>query len=72
MADFCQQCSIEHFGEDTKDLANLMEADQYSDEYGAPVICEGCGFVVVDINGKCISQDCSLHGIKKEATNDKD
>lgn len=68
MSDFCKQCSIEHFGEDMRDFANLMEPKEYSEGFGAAVICEGCGFVVVDINGKCISTNCSLHGNRnKEA-----
>ncbi len=54
MADFCQQCSIELFGDDFKDLAH--------DEKGfLEIICEGCGWTVVDNNGKCVWKNCEKH-----------
>jgi hypothetical protein len=53
MADFCKQCSVEMFGEDFGDLANLCAEGQR-----AHVICEGCGFTVVDKDGICVSDMC--------------
>ena len=50
MASFCKQCSIEIFDEDLGDLAGL--------EYGALVMCEGCGFIQIDTEGRCVSLDC--------------
>ena len=61
MADFCKQCSEELFGEDFKELANLLPAEQYSDTIGAIGICEGCEGMVFDINGKCVDHSCSKH-----------
>lgn len=61
MADFCTQCSIEHFGKDFKELANLMPAEKYTDEAGCVTICEGCGETIVDIDGKCIYKYCEKH-----------
>jgi hypothetical protein len=43
VADFCHKCSIEHFGEDMKDLANLggPEVALAPGEYWT-ALCEGC------------------------------
>ncbi len=49
MADFCQQCSIEMFGEDGRDLAELCK-----DGEKIMVLCEGCGPTFVDHAGRCI------------------
>lgn len=49
MADFCKQCSIEIFGEDTGDLLGLcQEGETVAD------LCEGCGPTRVDPTGACI------------------
>lgn len=59
MADFCQQCSIQIFGEDFGDLAKLFKAPT---KY-CHTICEGCGDAVVDEEGKCHSDHClKKHG----------
>lgn len=53
MADFCKQCSIKFFGKDFRELAGFTtKAD---DEAGLfmEVICEGCGFVMVNSEGEC-------------------
>ena len=60
MADFCKQCSLEVWGEDSKDLAELCDEDQL-----ISVLCEGCGSTVVNSKGICISKDClEKHGEK--------
>lgn len=75
MADFCKECSIAHFGQDHKDLANLLKPEEYTNDIGALALCECCGLIVVDINGKRMSKDkdcdCTLmlgkrHAIKEE------
>lgn len=56
VADFCKQCSIEHFGQDFGDLANLMSPELYNDNQGAVAICEGCYHAagcIVEIDGTC-------------------
>jgi len=58
MADFCKKCSEELFGEDMRDLAGLISAEKVAKGFGAMVICEGCGGVLVDHEGRCISKDC--------------
>lgn len=42
MADFCKQCSIEHFGEDTKDLAGLGGGRKLEPDHYWIALCEGC------------------------------
>lgn len=58
MADFCRDCSIAMFGRDFRDHAQLMPAENYSNvkgkEAGALVLCECCGPICVDINGRRI------------------
>ena len=66
MADFCQQCSIEAFGEDFKDLADLGPADDLKVGHGWFALCEDCGPTVVDQEGQCISKHCDKkHGEKQ-------
>ena len=49
MADFCHECSIQMFGEDFKDFASDINDDQMRQ-----ALCEGCGFIWVDKDGKRI------------------
>ncbi len=63
MADFCQQCLIESFGEDSGDLKGLSTEDDTKKGAYPIVLCEGCGPIQVDHHGKCISPDCyERHG----------
>jgi len=59
MADFCKQCSIELFGKDFKDLANITKQASWARGRSSVVICEGCGPIQVDPSGNCISNDCN-------------
>ena len=61
MADFCKQCSEEMFGKDCKDFVYERDAS-LPVGMGWAAICEGCGFTVVDDNGKCINLSCEKHG----------
>jgi hypothetical protein len=58
MADFCRQCSEQVLGipdaDYTNDLSGLSTADDTANGLYATVICEGCGFIQVDHNGRCI------------------
>jgi len=61
VADFCKQCSVDSFGEDYHDLAGIStEADTKAGLF-ATVICEGCGFIQVDHEGRCVTIDCLEH-----------
>lgn len=53
MADFCKDCSIEMFGKDMQDLAGLTLPSP-----GAMVltVCESCGWVWVDKDGKVVKK----------------
>lgn len=67
MADFCKQCSIDNFGEDYGDLANLRPDLVLADGEGLLVLCEGCGPAIVLHDGTCISKDCDKkHGAQDE------
>ena len=66
MADFCQQCSIEIFGEDHRDLADLGRGKKAAEGWGWIAICEGCGSTLVNDEGRCVYQHCSKHGAKNE------
>lgn len=61
MSDFCKQCSLDMFGEDLGDLADLSTPADTANGLFACVICEGCGFILVDHNGLCQSPDCIEH-----------
>lgn len=61
MADFCQQCSIEMFGDDTRDMAGLSTQEETENGLSIPVICEGCGYTLVDHEGRCVSPYCKKH-----------
>ena len=52
MADFCKECSEKLLGEDFRDLAYIVSEEQYLRGKAANVLCEGCGWIVVDHNGK--------------------
>lgn len=63
MADFCKQCSIDHFGHDCEDLSGLSTEEDTEEGRYAVVLCEGCGPTQVDHTGTCISTDCIFgHG----------
>ena len=69
MADYCRDCCLALFGMDSRDFAGIYRAEAYSNEpgkeSGALVLCECCGPIVVDINGRRISKDfnsdCTCH-----------
>ncbi len=60
MADFCRDCSIEHFGKDFKELANLSTPEDTAAERYVQTICEGCGFVWVNHEGVVVHRDSNL------------
>lgn len=69
MADFCKQCSIEMFGQDYGDLKGLGDGKELEKDFGWTAICEGCGYTIVNDEGKCIAVDCLMkHGAKELET----
>lgn len=60
MADFCQECSQEIWGFDTKDLAGLISKEDMDNGIRAHVICEGCGWILVDHEGRRVSPDDNM------------
>lgn len=68
MADFCQQCSIDMFGEDYGDLAGLVTEQEAAQGLGANVLCEGCVNAFVDHAGRCRARHClAKHGSAEPA-----
>ncbi len=62
MADFCKQCSTDIFGQDFEDMKGLGKGEDVAlkEGWGYSVLCEGCGYTLVDEDGKCIA-DCDKH-----------
>lgn len=56
MADFCKECSIKIFDQDFHDLAGLISEEKVLEGYGASVICEGCGPILVNHEGLRIKE----------------
>ena len=61
MADFCTQCSVEHFGKDHGDFEGISTESDTKKGLFANVLCEGCGAIQVDHTGRCVSEDCSCY-----------
>lgn len=55
MADFCKTCSIETWGKDHGDLANLSTEQDTNEGLYAVALCEGCGDILVDHTGKKVT-----------------
>ena len=58
MAEFCLQCA-EKFGF-PNDFEGLTSAEEWSKGRAAIVLCEECGPIQVDPDGRCVV-DCRLH-----------
>lgn len=65
MAVFCQQCSIDVWDEDTKDMASLTTIEEEAKGLYVEILCEGCGIIQVDHDGRCVTNNClKEHGLK--------
>lgn len=62
MSDFCRQCSLHLFREDFRDLAGLVTREEVAKGIYANVLCEQCGSIQVDHEGRCVSPQCPEHG----------
>ena len=63
MADFCTDCSIKTFGEDSGDLAGISTPEDTAKQLFGVGICEGCGATLFDHTGACADIWCEIHGI---------
>jgi hypothetical protein len=52
MADFCYQCVEYLYGADVAPKNDFAE-EESTPEYLRAVLCEGCGFTLVDSEGRC-------------------
>lgn len=57
MADFCKQCSIEMFGEDFRELADLSTEEDTKNGLFCYALCENCGTIQVDHEGIRVDDD---------------
>lgn len=66
MADFCWQCTKDVLGVEPEknDLKGLSTPEDTAKGLYPVVLCEGCGSIQVDHEGKCISNDCLENGHK--------
>jgi len=58
MADFCMQCTSTNFGPELaaeNDMAGMTTEEDSDNGICARVLCEGCGFTIVDHTGKCLN-----------------
>lgn len=70
MANFCKQCSLETFGQDFRELADLVTPEQYALGRVGLALCEGCGAINVNPDGVCVSPDClKAHSKNKRPAN---
>lgn len=72
MADFCSQCAIEIFGEDNRQLAGIANKG-----FVVAVLCEECGIIYVDHEGRCMTNCNKKHydqrafeDVKQNCTNE--
>ena len=54
MADFCDQCTSELFGEERADKNDFAGFVRGNERYY--VMCEGCGWITVDKDGKKVEE----------------
>lgn len=57
MADFCRQASLELFDQDFNDLAGLCPPGTMVE-----VLCEDCGWSIVNYRGECLEGELCKHG----------
>jgi hypothetical protein len=72
MAEFCNQCAADHgfAAGDFKGIGNPADLPLKPGE-GFPVICEGCGFVLVDNEGNCLGgAECMESHHERKSTPD--
>ena len=60
MADFCKQCTEKHLGMpgSKNDFVGVSTPAHTAQGLYPVVLCEGCGPIQVDHDGKCMSKDC--------------
>lgn len=64
MADFCLQCTVSVLGVsgNNNDLKGLSTKEDTDNKLYPVVLCEGCGAIQVDHEGRCMSVDCLEKG----------
>lgn len=58
MADFCEDCAKELFGDDVKsDFHGILKKEESENGKILSVLCEGCGHIYVDHKGKKVEDE---------------
>lgn len=68
MAEFCYQCTQDHFGDGNKNnFKDLTTTKDTKEGLYLTALCEGCGITQVDHNGMCIHHeiDCLVASDEK-------
>lgn len=52
---YCQQCSIVFRGRDDRDLADWAKKGEK-----IPIVCDGCGTIEVNKNGRCLTHETHI------------
>ena len=65
MSEYCNQCAHE-LGFKRGELAGLARAEDLplGEGFGLPVICEGCGYILVDNEGNCLGGEACMENHK--------
>lgn len=72
MSQFCKQCSVKLFGEDSEDFKRLSTKEDTARGEFPVVVCESCGLIQVDHAGRCITEDClGVHAHEEKKINFK-
>ncbi len=57
MADFCNQCKVELGLNQEHDSSDYPDYGPLAASQGWAVICEGCGYILIDREGNCVVQE---------------
>lgn len=66
MADFCNQCKVELGLNQEHDSSDYPDYGPLAEGKGWAVICEGCGYTVIDRKGNCIALEHEIPGINHQ------
>jgi len=71
MADFCLQCANDLFGSEDapvkSDFHGQLSKEAFYEGFLLPVLCEGCGYIYVDPQGKNTKfKTCKTNEIEKK------
>lgn len=72
MSDFCLQCTEVMFPGCENDLSGITTPQDTAAGLYASALCEGCGFIQVDHEGRCVTVGCLENHNKEWGPTDPD